>query len=980
MHTRGFLIVCLLMSSGFVWGQSEVGGATLKGTVTDPSGAAIAGARVVANNKQTGFTRTTKTSEAGLYNLVRLPVGAYDLAIEHQGFKPVTRSGISLSVGAVLTWDVQLEIGPAQETVTVSGATPLVETSRIQTSTVVNDRSVEDLPINGRNFLDFALLTPAVARDPRGGDLSFGGQRGTSNSLLIDGGDSNNLFFGQSSGRAGTRNPYSFSQDAVLEFQVNTSGYSAEVGRAGAGVINVVTKSGTNELHGSGFWFYRDKALNANTFINNSRQIPKQPYHYNQFGGNFGGPLRKDRLFYFFDYDGQRNKNPNPVFLAIAPPPDPLSQQAGQELQKYLGAYTRDFNNDIYLMKMDWNLDANRRLSVRYNAHRFRGGSLENSGSSSAREHTGNSNVATDNLAAGYTRVFGPSRVWDARFVFLRDDEPGTANSSAPEAVIRQANTSVLQIGRNNFSPRYTNTKRYQTIHSLSYLRGGHVLRAGADLNFERMANFFPGLFNGSYQFNSYAEFAARRPFSFTQAFAGANTDGPLTRPNIDEYAFFAQDDWRVTANLTLHLGMRYDLMDSADPRVQNSDPGLAALGLRTDRMNLDTNNLGVRAGFAYRLFGSPRHLVRGGYGMFYARTPAIMTGTAHSQNGIQVRTYELRSNLPAYPQILSQPPGAGATPNLFVFAPDYVQPQTLQWSLNLESQVAHHYAVTLGYLGVRGIHLSRTRDVNLFPAELVEGRFVEEGPPVKFYRHPGASAPARPNPGFGRISVFDSGADSLYHGGFIQLLKRYSQNFQVLCSYTFSKVIDTNPTQVSVVVPTDDYQNAEDTLRPNLERGLGEADSRHRFVFSGIWDLPYGRSLSTPVLKALLRDYQLSLISALQSGRYFSATVSGDPNNNSQTATDRPPLMGRNTIEGPGFATVDLRLSRDIRLLAERARLRLIVEAFNLTNRSNFNNFNRGQFTFNAATRVFAPTNDFLARTGSADPRILQLAAKITF
>lgn len=979
MHMR--IAILALVVASLALAQSEAGSATLNGTVVDPSGASIPGARLTVVNSDTGLTRETRASEAGLYSFPRLPAGRYELSAEMPGFKITKRSDLRLNVGAVLTLDIPLEVGGPTEQVTVTTEAPVVETTRSQTSTVVNEKSVRDLPINGRNFLDFALLTPGVVRDPRGGDLSFGGQRGTANSLLVDGGDSNNLFFGQSSGRAGTRNPYSFSQDAVQEFQVNTSSYTAEQGRAGGGIINVITKSGSNEVHGTAFWFFRDRAMNANTFLNNQRGIARQPYHFNQFGGNIGGPAVKDQVFFFFNYDGQRNTNPNPVFLTIGPnASDPLSVQGYNELLRYSTGYTRKFDNNIYTGKIDWNIATNQNFSVRYNAHRFEGANLENSGTASAFEHTGNSNVTTDNLAAAYTRVFGANMVWDARFIYLRDDQPGSANSDAPEAVIRQNNVVVMQIGRNNFSPRYTNTRRYQTVQSLSLTHGTHTFKFGGDLNLERIDNFFPGLFSGSYQFNSYADFAARRPFSFTQAFAGPDTTGPLTQPDINEFAFYAQDSWRATGRLTLNYGVRYDLMDSRDPRVGNPDPLLIAAGLRTDRMNLDTNNFAGRFGFAYKLGQAARFVLRGGIGTYYARTPAILTGTAHSQNGIQVRTYELRTGLPDYPRVLpAVPAGVTVRPNIYVLAPDFVQPQTHQWSLNLETGLLRDTALTFGYLGVRGIHLARTRDINLFPAELVSG-VIAGGGAVPFYRHPGAAGPARPNPNFGRISLFESGGDSIYHGGFVQLTKRYSANVQFLGSYTWSKVIDTAPEATTVVVGADDSKLTQNMLLPNLDRASGDADIRHRFVFSGVWDVVYARSLAHPVARALLRDYQLSLIANVQSGRYFSATVSGDPNNDSTTASDRPFFTGRNTIEGPGFASVDARISRDIPLYQERANLRLIVEAFNLTNRANFTAFNRGEFTFNAATRVFTPAPNYLARTGTADPRILQVAVRITF
>src|SRR5579885_2229360 len=398
----------LLGASPALFAQGEIASATLNGTVTDPSGSAVPNAKITLTNTATGLTRTTQSNDAGFYSFVRVPVGVYDLTIEAAGFRTSKRTGVSLAVGAVATLDISLEIGATQETVTVSATdAPLIETTRSQTSTVINERAVAELPLNGRNFLDIAVSTPGVTRDPtRTGDLSFGGQRGTSNSLLVDGADSNNVFFMQSTGRAGTgRNPYSFSQDAVQEFQVNTSGYNAEIGRAGAGDINVITKSGTNDVHGTVFEFYRDKALNANTWENNRRGIPKRAYHFNQFGGNIGGPIVKNKIFFFFDYDGQRNTTPNPVFLQVAPPSDALSQQAFQSLQKYLGAYSNGLNNDVYLGKVDWDLTGRQRLSVRYNANRFVGQNFENSGPASALEHTGNSDVTTDNLAASHTFV-----------------------------------------------------------------------------------------------------------------------------------------------------------------------------------------------------------------------------------------------------------------------------------------------------------------------------------------------------------------------------------------------------------------------------------------------------------------------------------------------------------------------------------------------------------------------------------------------
>ena len=223
-----------------------------------------------------------------------------------------------VTVGQTVTLRIQMAVSGVAETVNVSGGTPIIETSRSQVSSTITETAVQNLPVNGRNFIDFALLTPGVTRDVRTGDISFAGQRGTLNSLVVDGADNNNTFFGQTVGRTGSgRAPYQFSQDAVKEFQVNSNSFSAEYGRAGGAVINVVTKSGTNDLRGSIFEFYRDKALNANNAINELNNRPKSPYHYNQFGGTLGGPIRRNRDFFFFNYDGQRNTQPNVVFLNL---------------------------------------------------------------------------------------------------------------------------------------------------------------------------------------------------------------------------------------------------------------------------------------------------------------------------------------------------------------------------------------------------------------------------------------------------------------------------------------------------------------------------------------------------------------------------------------------------------------------------------------------------------------------------------------
>ena len=564
-----------------LFGQSELGGSTLNGTVTDPSGAVVAGASVKLTNAQIGFTRTARTNGAGLFDFVRVPVGAgYVLTAEQPGFRLTREEGIRLDVGAVVTLNIALQVGGNTEVVTVAADIPLIETGRSQTATTVNERAVADLPVNGRNFIDFTRLSPGVVTDPtRGGDLSFGGQRGPANSLLVDGGESNSLFFGQAVGRTGFR-PYSFSQDAVQEFQVNTNDYPAEIGRAGGGVINVVTKSGTNAVHGTAFEFYRDKSLNANTFTNNrgntdlgiaNSSIPKQPYHYNQFGGSLGGPIRKDKLFFFINYDGQRNIAPQVVIPSI-PVPTALLPQLGQ----YLTPYTTGATNDVGLVKIDWNITDRQRFYIRYNINRFTGINYENTsltavGTTSSQSHTGDSQVATDNIAMSYSYAINPSVIFDARYTFIRDNEPGVANSNQPEVVI----TNGPVFGRNNFSPRYTNAKTNQGIFTLTVVKGRHTVKFGPDINRVAIANYFPGYFSGSYTFPSYAAFRRRPTDSVYSRIRGCRnqrtTDSAECSRDRSFYSGFLARDGQ--AHSQLRLALRHFQVRAAAGGEQRSGP-----------------------------------------------------------------------------------------------------------------------------------------------------------------------------------------------------------------------------------------------------------------------------------------------------------------------------------------------------------------------------------------------------------------------
>src|SRR6266852_1208557 len=345
-------------------GQSSTG--AISGTVTDANGGAMPGVTVTATNIATHAIRTVVSNGVGHYEVPLLPPGVYKVVAELSGFQPVS-SVMNINVGTDATFDVKLKPG-VTETVTVTASAPMVETTKSEISSVVNEKAIQNLPTNGRNFIDFVLTTPGVVRDgTRAGDISFAGQRGTLNSMVVDGANNDNTFFGQTTGRTGSgRAPYQFSQDAVKEFQVNTNSYSAEYGRAGGAVINVVTKSGTNECHGSVFDYYRDKRLNANDYINVINKRAKSPYHFDQYGFSAGGPIVRDKHFFFANWDRQRNSVPNLVVIGGGRitnfPTDAASQQALSTLQGLANEYSRQQNQDVYLLKTDHELLVNQHL------------------------------------------------------------------------------------------------------------------------------------------------------------------------------------------------------------------------------------------------------------------------------------------------------------------------------------------------------------------------------------------------------------------------------------------------------------------------------------------------------------------------------------------------------------------------------------------------------------------------------------------
>ena len=992
--TRFLILLCLFVLLPVVsFAQSSNG--SISGNVTDASGGALPGVSITVTNIATHATRVTVTNGSGHFELPLLPPGTYTVSGELSGFQAMRYEKVTVNVGTDTGLTLKMKPG-VSDILTVTASAPLVETTRSEVSSVVNDKAIQNLPVNGRNFLDFVLTTPGVVRDPRGGDISFAGQKGTLNSVIVDGADNNNTFFGQSLGRTGVRAPYQFSQDAVKEFQVNTNAYSAEFGRAGGAVINVITKSGTNDFQGSLFDFYRDKKYRSNDYLNQLRNLPKSPYHFDQYGASFGGPIVQDKHFFFVNYDAQRNSIPNATSLGISGVPSnvaaadvPAAQAALQFLSTKALAYSQKQNQDVVLLKTDHELPGSNHLALRYNRQNFTGANFENGGLQSAAEHTGDSLIHTTTLSGVGTTIFNNTLFNEVRGQYAKDQEPGRANSDDPEATIRQGGATVLVIGRNSFSPRETTIHRSQIADTVTYLLSTHTVKAGFDYNRDKIFNFFPGNFSGVYTFNSLADFTNKKPATYLQNFAGVGTTGGTTNPNLTDQSLFAEDQWQVMPTFTLNLGLRYDRQVIAQPSVRNPDPQLLAAGLDTSRIHQDKNNIAPRLGFAWTPGGDARTVVRGGYGVFYGRTPAIMVGTGHSQNGIQVQSINFPVALmPVYPGRYDSLPAALASlpQNIFVFAPDFQNPRVNQSSIGVERALTNDLSLGVTYQYVTGSSLPRTVDANVGVSTVVTTPLFDvNNVQIGTVDHKVYSNGGRPFSSFNRVLEAESNGRSKYNGLTLDLNKRYSDNFQARIAYTYSKAKDNRPDATIVVAGVDDGREVQDANNIGDDYSFGDSDVRNRVVLSGVWNLRYFDAMQSATAHALLSGWSFAAIAAYQSGQPYTPIINGDFNNDRNRSNDRAPGFARNSLRLPSQFSIDPRLTRDIHVFAN-THLQLIAEAFNITNRSNVSRVRNTYASYSgAATNKLTlgavnPINGYQSASATTGPRTYQFAAKLLF
>ncbi len=986
----------LLLTSSFLLTQDSATG-SLRGVVLDPSGSRVAQASIALVNNANGIRYASITGAQGEF-AVELPPGDYSVRVEAHGMSPEVTPQLHIDVGGIAQLEFHLKVAGAQEQVTVSAAPPAVETQPSAVSTLLDERAIADFPLNGRRFSDLALFSPGVTQDPRSltsatnGDLSFGGLRGYQNSFLVDGSDYNNAFFAQARGRY--RTPFSFSTEVVQEFRVSSNSYGAEQGRSGGAVVNVVTKSGGNHLHGTAFYYIRDSSLGAAgaflAFKPHNRQ--------QQAGGTIGGPVKRNKAFFFAGFDQHIFRVPNVVeFLngssQVVPQPtngiipgdyeatdQALVFASAAQLTSLAGEYPATQIGNSSYAKLDLNLTPRNQIALRVNTTRYWGSNnvFLDPGSPvtyDANNNNGEEQVRTETANLAFTSGFSPRLINHLRAQFSRDVQQSYSNTSDVLAKI----PGILDaVGRSNILPRQTREHRMHAAETLSYEGGRNSWKFGGDALLTWIYDFFPSQQSGEFLFYPIKV----NPFTFQPQEAGLeltplrayahevphyylqNFGSATSHPDTKEYAAFAQDTIRVTDHLALNLGVRWDLQTFTTVGLI-SNP----LFPPTGKVPFQPYNFAPRAGFAYSLGSTHPLVVRGGFGIFYVRIPQIYNSVVQTENGITDAQVFLNNNdyydhqvFPSYPNPLVRCPlyaancalpsgfTQGVTSDVSAFASNFVTPRVQQASLTLEKELPGRTTVALSALSVHGEHLIRALDVNLpAPTNLTYPIFDSTGSVFQnaYYTvasfstwqfqksltcpfPPCVNPLVRPIPQLGSIDEFQSAASSYYNGATLSINRRVARGTYLRFSYTYARAIDDGQDALVAGQPAT-VQNA---YNPSAERGPSVTDQRQRVV-AAISAEPRPFHRGHEIAGRFFNDWKISSVVNYGSGRPFNATVAGDPNQDGNALNDRLPGYSRNAFTGPDYATVDLRLTRTIRF-RERYKLNLMAESFNLFNRDN--------------------------------------------
>ena len=1012
MTSRLILALALsLLMCATAFGQVTAGAASISGVVRDPSGASVAGAKVVVANQSLGLVRNLTTNEDGIFNAPALvPSAGYSVAVTAAGFSNWELKDLDLRVGQNVNLPVGMKIATAATQVEVSAVAPLVEDTKTDVSQVIGGNEIDQLPINGRRVDSFVLLTPGVSNDGFYGNLTFRGMP-ESNSYLVDGVDTTEQFLNMNGGR--TRVGSQIGQDAVQEFQVVSSNFTAEFGRASGGVVNTVTRSGTNEIHGTAFWFFRNRSLNARDRYAASN--PPEVRH--QAGASLGGPLKKDKLFFFVNTEIQRRNFPMAsslvrsglidsnakTFIGCASPATPAQCTAiNTLLPRFFRQIPRKADQELAFGKLDYRPSDRHSFSASFNFLHFVSPngiqSAVSSNSGSAITSNGDDAVRVRVGRLAWTSIPKSTMVNEFRFGWFTDRQADDFNPDAETAGLGHVMLSVggqaLGAGA-SYLPRVNpNESRYQLADSFSWMIGKHAVKFGTDISFTHDYNLYVSNQFGSYSYSTVTAFAqdftdnvtgGKRWASFLQSYGK-----PAVEFTIRDHGFYAQDQYRVLPKLTLNYGLRYEYASLPQPTISNPDYPL------TSRIPSGTLNLAPRAGIAYSL--DSKTVLRAGFGVYHARYVGTLISSLLSNNAVyQTSVYVSSSNSavgPVFPNKLTTSNLASSSTVEFA-QPGMRTPYTEQGTFAIERQLLPDIGLTVSYLWNRGIQGLGVRDLNIGPlGGPVTYKIADAtGAIISTYTTPVYLVANRVDTRYQRVLQVENGVNSYYNALVVQLRKRFSKGYQASLSYTWGHAIDYKQGTYQDNYGFSSIDSYANTWNGNYkaDKGSSLVDQRHRMVINFIAQ-PKFFNRDGAVYKYAINNWQFSGIVTLASGRPVTSYVyvSGAPYSgfvgysvNGFGGNTRVPFWPTATLYTPAGYRGDARLSK-ILPITERYRLYLNFEGFNVSN-SQVNTGLRGQ-AFTLANGTMTPYSTYgqgyqtYGFPDGTNARRLQVSARFVF
>ncbi len=969
------LIFLSFISPRPVCGQSESGNAAIEGAVVDSNGAAISGATISVRNVDTGLTRTGTTAANGRFSVPVLPVGHYSVKVEAKGFGPAQRDQVTLRVGETTTADFALQPASVSEKLTITPDPEGIDKEEGATSSTITPRAIADLPARGRNFSEYVLLTPAVMQESDRQGLVIAGQRSINSNVAIDGADFNDSLQGNQ--RGGNESVFFFPQTAIREFQVVRSGATAEVGRTAAGFVNAVTKSGTNEVHGEGFYFNRNRKLTSPDAF--GRKLNNKQ---NQFGGSIGGPLARDRAFFFIGIE--QNFLRIPFLVQFLTPPSGIAVPAN--LQALQGEQGTTNNPTALFGRVDWNLSQKHSLNLQYTYSRLLGQNFNFDNNTTVVSAAASNNykrtTSSNGFKAALVSVISANLVNEARGQIATDNRFEAPNSNTSQITISDFGT----LGGDTARPRLFETRRVEFTDNLTLNAGAHHLRFGFDTNINRASqqresntqarwDFETRVSGGALVADGLQNYMAVRPRRYRQTFPVGGPETLIYHGTQKELAFFANDRFALGRTVTLTAGLRWEGQWNPQPPKPNPaipEPALIA------------NDLGMwqpRLGLAWDVKGKAKTVVRFSAGLYDARTPANLFQRVFTDNGLTTVQIDISepsacrnstdpnragcslrgpNAIITFPNVFTAPPAAAfiAKPRVFGFDPTFKNPRSFQGAGTVEQSLGTNMTLSVGYIHNSTWALQRRRDRNLFPPTI-----NAQGTPI--------FPTTRPNPSIGWFSVNESTAHSTYDAMTLSLTRRLAKRYQFQANYTlannrdddsnernFSREVELNPFDVSI------------------EDAPSKQDIRHTLSLNGLVDVGHGFTFSGIVIT--------------RSAIPFNSVIGADQQNDQNDDNDRAIINGRvaerNSLRQPYFFNLDLRLLKAFRF-GETRRLDLSVEAFNVTRNGNKNFGNDGISIYGvplangapsvatAGRPLFAPST---ARFGG--PRQMQLGVRFVF